>query len=99
MGLNTKSNLIGFIGYEPKFDFHNQAAMVISQMIWYYLEGLEYRTSEDMGNSASVQTFMVELSDYNLTLRFLQSRKTGRWWVEIPMEEEGEAYLLPCTEE
>jgi len=99
LGLNTKSNLIGFIGYEPKFDFHSQAAMVISQMIWYYLEGLENRTSEDMGNSASVQTFLVELSDYELTLRFLQSRKTGRWWVEIPMEEQGETYLLPCTED
>lgn len=98
-GLNTRSNLFGIIGYEPKFDFHSQAAMVISQMIWYYLEGLENRTSEDMGNSASVQTFMVELSDYNITLKFLQSRKTGRWWVEIPLKEEGEAYMLPCTEE
>jgi formiminoglutamase len=99
LGLNTKNNLISFLGYEPKFDFHSQGAMVISQMIWYYLEGLDQRIIEDVSNSSYIQTFMVDLSDYNLTLRFLQSKKTGRWWVEIPLNEDKESYFMPCSEE
>jgi formiminoglutamase len=99
LGLNTKNNLISFLGYEPKFDFHSQGAMVISQMIWYYLEGLDQRIVEDVSKSSYIQTFMVDLSDYNLTLKFLQSKKTGRWWVEIPLNEDQESYFMPCSEE
>ena len=99
LGLNTKNNLISFLGYEPKFDFHSQGAMLISQMIWYYLEGLDQRIIEDVKDSSYIQTFMVDLSDFNLTLKFLQSKKTGRWWVEIPLREEHESYFMPCSEE
>ncbi len=99
VGLNSKYNKIGFIGYDSKFDFHNQGAMLISQMIWYYLEGLDQKVNEDIENSGSVQYFMVEMSDYNLTLKFIQSKKTGRWWVEIPSEHENQNYILPCSEE
>lgn len=99
MGLNTKNNLIGFLGYDPKYDFHGQGAMIISQMIWYYLEGLDQRIIEDVNNTSYIQTFMVELSDYNLSLKFLQSKKTGRWWVEIPLNEDKESYFMPCSEE
>jgi formiminoglutamase len=73
--------------------------MIISQMIWYYLEGLDQRIIEDVNNTSYIQTFMVELSDYNLSLKFLQSKKTGRWWVEIPLNEDKESYFMPCSEE
>lgn len=99
VGLNSKYNQVGFTGYDSKFDFHNQGAMLISQMIWYYLDGLDQKVNEDADNSASVQYFMVEMSDYNLTLKFIQSKKTGRWWVEIPSEHEGQDYIMPCSEE
>lgn len=99
LGMNTRNNLICFPGYDPKFDFHSQGAMLISQMIWYYLEGLDQRIVEDITISTYIQTFMVDLNDYNLTLKFLQSKKTGRWWVEIPLEEDHESYLMPCSEE
>jgi hypothetical protein len=99
LGMNSKNKMIGFLGYEPKYDFHIQGAMLISQMIWYFMEGMDQRIIEDVSNNINIQTFMVDLNDYNLTLKFVQSKKTGRWWVEIPLNDGKESYFMPCSEE
>ncbi|MEZ4907557.1 MAG: hypothetical protein R2771_07940 [Saprospiraceae bacterium] len=99
LGLNPKNNFLTIFGYQSKFDFHSQGAMLVSQMIWYYLEGLDQRIIEDLYNPSFIQTYMVDLSDYKLTLKFVQSKKTGRWWVEIPLHGENQSYLMPCSEE
>lgn len=99
LGLNTKNNLLCFTGYQPKFDFHNQGSMMVSQMIWYYMEGLNQKIIEETSNPAHVQTYMVDLNDYNIHLKFIQSKKSGRWWVEIPLESIEQSYFMPCNEE
>ena len=40
--------------------------------------------------------YLVDLSDYELSLNFMKSDYSGKWWVEIPKEDE-EPYLLPCS--
>lgn len=99
LGLNSKINIIDIIGYEPKFDFHNQGAMMVSQLIWYYLDGIDQQISDDIMDSASISNYVVELNDYNMSLNFFQSKKTGRWWIEVPKSSEKQSYFLPCSQE
>ncbi len=98
-GLNTELNLLNFIGYEPKYDFHSQGAMMISQLIWYYIEGVEQQVQESLENPKFIVPIVVELNDYDISLHFIQSKKTGRWWVQIPSIENNPAYFIPCSEE
>ncbi len=99
LGLNTKINLIDILGYDPKYDFHNQGAMFVSQLIWYYIDGLEQKTGDDHVSHDSVSKFVVELNEYNISLEFVQSSKTGRWWVKIPGNDKSRSYFLPCSED
>ncbi len=99
LGLNTSNNILSIMGYTPKYDFNNQAAMLISQLIWYYLDGLDNMIYDDLVSSKSLTKYIVELSDYNLSLHFFQSVKSGRWWVKIPQEQENHSYYLPCSED
>ncbi len=99
LGLNNRSNIVNIVGYNPKFDFNNQAAMLVSQLIWYYLGGLDDMILDDLTTANSLTKYIVELSEYNISLHFFQSKKSGRWWVKIPQETEEENYYLPCSEE
>ncbi len=98
-GLNNKYNIMNFIGYEPKYDFHSQGAMMISQLIWYYIEGVDQQVMENISDRNSMISIVVDLSDYNLSLSFIQSKKTGRWWVEIPNPEDNTSYHIACSED
>ena len=98
-GLNNKYNILDFIGYEPKYDFHSQGAMMLSQLIWYYIEGVDQQVMENISDKNSMISIVVDLSDYNLSLNFIQSKKTGRWWVEIPDPENNTSYHISCSED
>ena len=99
LGVNNKTNIINIYGYNPKYDFHGQGAMMVSQLIWYYLEGLEQQIFDNVEDKKSINTYIVDLEEYNISLDFHQSRKTGRWWVEIPDTETGDSYMLPCSDD
>lgn len=99
LGINNKTNIVNIYGYNPKYDFHGQGAMMVSQLIWYYLEGLEQQIFDNVEDKKSINTYIVDLEDYNISLDFHQSRKTGRWWVKIPVPGTGNHYVLPCSED
>ncbi len=98
IGLNTKDNLIDILGYDPKYDFHSQGAMLVSQLIWYYIDGLDQKTNNDFVDSSSISNYIVELNDYDISLEFAKSVKTGRWWVKIPKKNSKKSYFIPCSE-
>lgn len=96
LGLNPLRNSLSIFGYDPKYDFHSQGVKMMSQLIWYYLEGLDQKKFDKPEAKENMAQYVVELSDYNLSLSFWKSDFSGRWWVEIP--EEGNANTwLPCS--
>ena len=99
LGLNTKNNLIDILGYDPKFDFHNQGAMLVSQLLWYYIDGLDQKINDDYLDSSTVSNYVVELNEYDISLEFVRSVKTGRMWVKIPKENNENSYFIPCSED
>ena len=96
LGLNPYTNCLAILGYEPKYDFHNQGVKMVSQLIWYYLEGLDQKKMDQPDSRENMTQYLVELSDYQLSLSFWKSDYSGRWWVEIPVENAA-SYLLPCS--
>ena len=99
-GISDKVSSFGI--FEYKNDAHEEtAAMLVAQMLWYFIEGVNYRTNEDLDvEKGSFITYQVPIDDEVLT--FYKSKKTERWWIEIPFisglnNKLKRHTLLPCT--
>jgi arginase family enzyme len=81
-GISNKVSSFGIYEYRPSTD--DQATAYLSaQIIWYFIEGVNCRISDDdFTDENSYQKFIVLVEDQELV--FYKSNKTGRWWIEIP---------------
>lgn len=86
-GMNDKLTSIGFYEFNPAYDIRNQTAQLVAQMIWYFLDGYVNRQSDiPQKDSQDFIRFRVYLEDYKEELFFLKSKKTDRWWIDIPVK-------------
>lgn len=98
-GISNKVSSFGI------YEYHNSkndsaTAMLMAQMIWYFIEGVNCRVKDDdFLNEKYYQKYNVLVEDDDLT--FFKSLKTGRWWIEIPFlpnvnNKLKKHTLLPC---
>ncbi len=102
-GMSDKLSSIGFYELNPKLDINGQTAHLLAQMIWYFLDGFMNRQGDypDKERDNFIR-FRVFIDDLNEELIFLKSKKTGRWWIEVPIKNElneryGRQHLIPCS--
>lgn len=82
---------------------HPQAFQLVAQMIWYFMEGHNFRVDEKPAESDPDFTHYIVPCDSE-ELHFYKSALTSRWWVEVPNLLPGHTKsnptaLLPCTEQ
>ncbi|WP_299434623.1 formimidoylglutamase [uncultured Aquimarina sp.] len=99
-GISDKVKSFGV--YEFKnFKHEETTALLIAQILWYFIEGVNYRSNElDIKNQTGTLHYNVPIEDE--VLSFYKSYKTERWWIEIPFISSGNNKLkrhtlLPCT--
>jgi formiminoglutamase len=82
-GLSNNISSIGIYGYLPTEDVHNLSAKQISQMLWYIMDGM-YKSKNEaaLNNSHDFNEYHLSFADVNTS--FLQSKRTGRWWMQLP---------------
>ena len=99
-GISDKVTSFGIYEYNSKFDNNNQTAHLISQMIWYFIEGVNYRAKDyPFSTKESYQKFIV-LVESDDPINFYKSDKSGRWWMEINIITNNKYKrhaLIPCT--
>ena len=102
-GLSDKLSSIGFYEYNPTYDPHEQTAMLISQAIWYFLEGY-YQRKDDYPARARDQyvKFHVKVEGQKDEIIFYKSKRSERWWMEVPVETDlmtkyERHYMVPCS--
>ena len=82
-GLSPNTTSIGIYGYDPLNDKDDLTAKQISHMIWYLLDG------RSKGRREAKLTEKESFNEYHMAFAevqtvFLQSKKTGRWWMQLP---------------
>lgn len=98
-GISNKVTSFGIYEYKTSKD-DELTSMLISQMLWYFIEGVNYRVKDDdFSDDRSYQKFITLVDSEELV--FYKSNKTGRWWIEIPFLSEinnklKRHTLLPC---
>ncbi|TXE16586.1 formimidoylglutamase [Psychroserpens burtonensis] len=101
-GISNKVSSFGIYEFKTTYEL-DATPMLISQMIWYFIEGFNCRVKDDdFSNTNNHQKYNVLIE--NDELIFYKSLKTGRWWIEIPFlpnvnNKLKKHTLLPCTHE
>ena len=99
-GLSDKLTSLGIYEVNPGYDNNRQTTQLAAQMIWYFIEGYYSRVGDYPLNLEEHLKFTVHLEDANHELIFWKSKKTERWWMELPFgnkEKYGRHQLVPCS--
>ena len=97
-GISDKVSSFGIYEYNAKYDEQEQTAQLIAQMIWYFIEGYNFRTNEyPFTSKKDYKKYIVPIED--TTINFFKSNKSDRWWMEVQHENNKflKRTLVPCT--
>ena len=97
---NLKSMFI--CGFDTAMLTKNEVDItLLAQMLWHALEGLSSRKNELPGlTSFSSKEFYIDIGEQDpVTLNFLQSQNTGRWWLYVPMSNESGRWVACDAED
>ncbi|MFT3793345.1 formimidoylglutamase [Flavobacterium sp.] len=98
-GISDKVSLLGIFNH----DNSRQEAVLIAQVIWYFIEGYHFRSNEyPYGSKENYLKYIIPFENDELV--FFKSNKTDRWWIEIPFissvnNKLKKSTLLPCSYE
>ncbi|HEY6974786.1 MAG TPA: formimidoylglutamase [Chitinophagaceae bacterium] len=82
-GMSTNVSTAGIYGYVPELDLYSLTAKQISHMLWYLMDGmLKGKHEAQLNESNNFNEFKLAFAEVETT--FLQSKKTGRWWMQLP---------------
>ncbi|WP_297332076.1 formimidoylglutamase [Flavobacterium sp.] len=96
-GISDKVTSLGIFNQDDT----KQEAVLIAQVIWYFIEGVNYRSNEyPFDTKDTYLKYIVPAEDEELV--FYKSDKTDRWWIEVPVvagvdNKLKRNTLLPCT--
>ena len=103
-GFNDKLSSIGFYEFNPAFDNNGQTAMLVAQMVWYFIDGF-YNRKRDFPLHPKSQYIVYKTSSKHdgHELVFVKSKKSDRWWMQVPYPNAGSLnerfHLVPCRYE
>ena len=96
-GISDKVSCLGVFNHNGS----RQESVLIAQIIWYFIEGIHYRSNEyPFGSKDSYIKYVVPFENEDIV--FYKSNKTERWWIEIPFfsnhnNKLKKNTLLPCS--
>lgn len=102
-GMNDKLTSIGLYEINPEYDTQNKTVSLAAQMIWCFIDGFYNRKNDfPSRDNPNYVRFHVVLQDEKYEINFYKSKKTDRWWMEIPYPpQKGIKFerhtLIPCS--
>jgi formiminoglutamase len=100
-GMSDKLSSIGFYEFNPAFDQNGQTAMLLAQMVWYFVDGY-YNRKKDFPLTPKSQyiIYRASLNDGSSEMLFVKSKKSDRWWMQVPyptgISKNERYHLVPC---
>lgn len=99
-GMSPDLKVLGINNFQNS---HEGTSKVVAQLIWYFLEGFEFRIEEDpLVNNKRFTKYITDIDTHTkYHLAFYKSRDTEKWWMHIPVDEpkryHRSNYLIPCS--
>ncbi|MBS1628247.1 MAG: formimidoylglutamase [Bacteroidetes bacterium] len=90
-GMSTNPCCVGIYNFLHEQDEKNLTATQIAHMLWYLMDGIHKGKRESsIEHRNDFNEVKLILADFETV--FLQSKKTGRWWIQINDEK-----MIPCS--
>lgn len=102
-GLSDRITSLGFYEVNPELDFNGQTSHLVSQMMWYFIEGFYHRRNEfPHENEKGFIKYKVQMDDFNEDLLFFKSKQSDRWWLQVVAPQNIQMkyerhYIVPCS--
>ncbi len=105
-GLSDKLSSIGFFETNPAYDQGEQTAHLVAQMVWYFIDGFYHRKNDypdkHIKDSRAFVKYVVSIRDFQNKINFYKSKKSNRWWMEVPCPPNMQRkylrqFLIPCS--
>lgn len=103
-GMSDKLTSVGFYEYNPSLDNRGQTAVLMAQMIWYFIDGFYSRKHDaPLVPKSAYITYRTTVHNDAYELVFIKSKKSDRWWMQVPYSGTQSVneryYLTPCRYE
>lgn len=103
-GYSDKLSSIGFYEFNPACDQNGQTAMLLAQMVWCFMDGFYNRKKDvPMNPKSDYMVYKTPLQGNEHELIFIKSKKTDRWWIQVPYPSAGSKnerfHFIPCLYE
>jgi len=102
-GMSDKLSSIGFYELNPDYDQNEQTSHLVAQMVWCFLDGFSNRKNDfPFIDEENYLKYRVIIKDYDHELVFFKSKKTDRWWLNVPYPPNQRMkferhHLVPCS--
>lgn len=103
-GMSDKTSCLLFSEVNPVYDRDNQTSHLVAHSLWHFIEGFYARKSDfPYRDKQNYKRYAVQLEDHDVEILFYKSKKSDRWWMEVPCEDEerreryGQHLLIPCN--
>jgi len=102
-GMSERVSSFGIFEINSEKDINNQTSHLISQVIWYFLEGFSLRIGDFPTKktiSKNFKKYVVPLDEEDFQFIFYKSKLSGRWWISSVTSAEtslNREMILPCS--
>ena len=102
-GMSDKLTSFGIYEINPELDVRGQTCHLAAQMIWYFIDGFYGRKNDfPIYDKEDYLKYTVKSDAFPEDMIFHKSKKSDRWWVEIPCAEKIRdqylhQYFVPCS--
>ena len=104
-GMSDKLTSICFFGNNTLNDLGGRGSHIIAHAIYYFIDGYLWRKNDyPYMNDGNYLEFRVLTQDLQNEITFYKSKKSDRWWVQVPCNNEMKRkylrhYIVPCLHE
>lgn len=96
-GISEKLRSFGLFEINPEFDYRNTTSKLGAQMIWYFLDGFYNRKGDHPDLHKEFLKYRCTMVSNEPDVVFYKSKRTERWWMEIPGHTSSKNLVIPCS--
>jgi arginase family enzyme len=101
-GMGNELTTIGFYDLNTSKDIDGRSAKLVSQMVWYFIDGVYARTNDYPSvESSDYLIYRSTFKNSNHEIVFYKNTTTNRWWMEVPYPKERSnqkgLFMVPCS--
>ncbi|UTW64445.1 formimidoylglutamase [bacterium SCSIO 12741] len=102
-GLSDKLSSIGFYELNPSVDQMDQTSFLVSEMLWYFVEGFYNRKYDTINrDKKELLKYIVATNTEANEIIFYKNLRSDRWWMDVPYPESKLSryrrhQLVPCS--